>query len=346
MRHPRSLALRCFLVLLFALLVACQKSQPDQPLAEPSAKPAASVAAIPSAPPVASSAQAPAASTSSVAPTADRPWKKALLWRIEGPKPSYLLGTIHVPDNRLEPLLPSIDRALTSSDVVMTEIPMDMTTQMSMVPKIMLPGQKTLKTELPPDLYKRVAALLAAKGLPVDPLSKLKVWALATQLTLLDKLALFASKKPLDVRVFEQGTTLGKVTGGLETPDEQVAIFDGLSKDEQVHMLRQTLDLIERQKKAGKDPIEELMTPYLAGEGARLLAALNEGLDPKDPLDMKLMKRLLTDWNKVMSDRIQAKLAAAPDKSHFFAVGAAHLVADDGIVATLKARGMKVTPVE
>ena len=43
---------------------------------------------------------------------------------------------------------------------------------------------------------------------------------------------------------------------------------------------------------------------------APLLTQLNQGFDLKKPLDQKIMKRLITDRNKIMTDRISAKLKA------------------------------------
>ena len=58
------------------------------------------------------------------------------------------------------------------------------------------------------------------------------------------------------------------------------------------------------------------------------------------------MKRLITDRNKVMTDRIAAKLKASPNKTYLFAVGSAHLLGDDGIVAQLKKKGLTVERVQ
>ena len=71
-----------------------------------------------------------------------------------------------------------------------------------------------------------------------------------------------------------------------------------------------------------------------------------EEYDPKDPLEAKLMKRLFTDRNERMAERIAKKLKAEPGKSFFFAVGAGHLPGDDGIVERLRKAGYKVKRVE
>ena len=89
-----------------------------------------------------------------------RPTENPFLWMIgEGP-PSFVFGTIHLPDERVLALPEVVLEAFDAADVLYTEIPMDMATQMSMAPKLFLPDGKTLKDVLPADLFKRVEAII------------------------------------------------------------------------------------------------------------------------------------------------------------------------------------------
>src|SRR5215510_15315077 len=64
------------------------------------------------------------ASARTQAPAA-QPTQKPLLWRIEGPVPSYLYGTIHIPDQRVLALPEVVMRAMAASDAVYTEVQLD-----------------------------------------------------------------------------------------------------------------------------------------------------------------------------------------------------------------------------
>ncbi len=119
-------------------------------------------------------------------------------------------------------------------------------------------------------------------------------------------------------------------------------MFDGLSDEKQVRMLEQTLDLLDQFKAEGRDPIEHLLAAYLSGDEKKMLAAMLETYDPENELDKKLMKRLFTDRNATMSDRIAKKIEAGRGKSFFFAIGAGHLVGAEGMVAKLRARGLAI----
>jgi hypothetical protein len=171
-----------------------------------------------------------------------------------------------------------------------------------------------------------------------------KVWAVGIQIGLLDHIQdmMSGSKKPIDVVLHDRAKALNKRTSGLETETEQLNVFDTLTKDEQARFLEEALDERDKDVREHRDSFVALMNLYLAGEEAPLLAQLNAGFDAQKPLDQKLLKRLITDRNKIMTDRIAAKMKTAPPRVYLFAVGAAHLLGDDGIIAQLKKKGMTV----
>ena len=79
---------------------------------------------------------------------------------------------------------------------------------------------------------------------------------------------------------------------------------------------------------------------------ANLDKLLNEwmtGFDPK--LLARFMDALLIQRNHVMAERIGEKLKAAPGKGLFFAIGAGHLIGEEGVLKLLEKQGLKVTRV-
>ena len=330
-----------FVVFLVALL-ACgsSKERVDAPKPNPEAQPSAS--AVASAQPSASAASS-AAPEQVATPTEWHP----LLFKIAGAKPSYLFGTIHVPDSRLGTFPAPMNSALASADEVVTEMPLDDTSPMHAMQLSSLPAGKTLSTELPKAVYDRLKATFDAKGLGMafPMLERMKIWAIAVQVGLLDHLKdLIGGAKPIDVVLHDRAVSMTKKTSGLETENEQLAVFDGLTKDEQTRFLEESLDERDKAERDHKDLFVTLMNLYIAGDEGPLLKELNSGFDTSKPLDVKLMKRLITDRNKIMSDRIATKVKAP--RSYFFAVGAAHLLGDDGVVAQLKKKGLTVDRVQ
>ena len=265
------------------------------------------------------------------------------LWKIEGQSPSYLFGTIHLPDKRVTRLPAPVERAFQSSDAVFTEVPLDAASMTGQIASMMLPGQQTLSHILPADLLERSEKALqdVNPALTLQPLQRFKVWALATMLTVLDQQLKNPGQLPLDARLYQRAESENKTLGSLETPQEQMDIFDSMRQDEQVKMLRDTLDFIDDAKARGQSVSEEMIQWYLKGDiqafGEFLMSYVTE-----DAFYDALFERLLHDRNRLMADRIASEIAQHPGRGHFFAVGAGHFWGETAIQRLLRAKGLKV----
>src|SRR5215510_837779 len=161
-----------------------------------------------------------------------RATEKPFLWRIDGPVPSYLYGTVHVPDPRVLELPEVVRRALSASDVFNAEIPLDASTQLAMMGKIMLPPGQDLRSLAGEEVFARlIRAVSKGLGAAAPPgaaevlaamLTPMKPWAVMSQVELLEFLPdITAGRQPLDVMLYTMATKDGKELGGLETLDEQ-----------------------------------------------------------------------------------------------------------------------------
>jgi uncharacterized protein YbaP (TraB family) len=143
---------------------------------------------------------------------------------------------------------------------------------------------------------------------------------------------------PLDMALQYQATRQGKPTYGLETMEEQIAVFNGMSLEDQVSLLRDTVQT----QKAAQEAMEELTQAYLDRDLAGLMA-LNEKFRPADTrVYDALMDRLLVQRNRNMTERMQKYLKQG---NAFIAVGALHLPGDSGLLKLLSAGGHHVTRV-
>jgi len=341
---------RFFRWLVFVVLLLGCGSSKDQHVDTP--PPSASSASVAPPQPSAAESATPVASASQAPPTPLNPpqvWKP-LLYKIAGTKASYLFGTIHIPDARIATFPASLDQAIAASDEIVNEMPLDKASNpMAMMSSFQMPNGKTLATELPKPLYDRLKAAFVSKnlGMALPMMEHMKVWAVAAQVALIDHLMdIVSGGKAIDINIHDKAKAAGKPTSGVETEAEQLQVFDGLTKDEQARMLEQTLDQRDQDLREGNDPVAKLMNLYVVGDEIPLLTELNAGFDKTKPLDQKLLKRLITDRNKIMTDRIAAKVKASPNKAYFFAIGAAHLLGDDGVVAQLKKKGLTIERVQ
>jgi len=325
-----SSSMQRFVVVLAVLvaLVSCKKDSPKPTPAVP-----ASVAALPkdTLPPVPADA-------------AETRWARPFVYRIVGAKPSWLFGTIHVSEPALATFPPSLDAAIEQAEVVNTEVPMDPSMGSEFIAGARLGGGKTLDNVLPPPLFARARGAFAEKSLDLAPFLHSKPWFLAVEVSLLDHL--LELQQPIDARIYQRAQAARKEVGGLETVKEQIDVFDGLSEGEQVSMVEEALDQRDKARKDGRDPLHELLVAYLAGDEGGLEKALDRDYDPKNPLDVKMRARLLTDRNAHMAERIAERTRRTPARSWLFAVGSAHLLGTDGVVAKLRAAGLTVERVD
>ena len=298
------------------------------------------------------------AAPSAPATAAATPTARPLLWAVGRTNPSYLFGTIHLPDARVVALGPAVERALTEIDTLVTEIPMDAALQMSIMGKVLLPNDQTLADVVGAPLAARLDRAIE-QTLPKDAppgsaamlsklLSRMKPWAAMTQLSLLEFLPdMMAGRKPLDAMLWERAQKAGKQVAALETIDEQLAVFDHFSIADQKRLLEMTLDSLDesRSKGKGRTPTQELIDAYLSGDLAILTRVMNESMEGDRELTKRFTAVALDARNQVMATRIRQRLAEKPGARYFFAVGAAHYAGDDGVVALLRKAGLDVTRV-
>src|SRR6516164_7635048 len=84
-----------------------------------------------------------------------QPTQNPLLWRIEGSVPSYLFGTIHIPDQRVLALPDVVKKAIDVSDAIYTEIPFDAGSIKSASEASQLRQSQDLKTIVGDEVFSR-----------------------------------------------------------------------------------------------------------------------------------------------------------------------------------------------
>ena len=267
-----------------------------------------------------------------------------LLWRIETEPPSWLFGTIHLGDPRVLALSTAVEDALYGSDAVFTELPMGGSLMSGMARHIFLPPDQTLEDVLPAKLHARLQAYLKSRGSPKRLLERMQIWGVVMTLGTLDFADAMAAGQPLDAWLWDEGRAMGLEVGGLEFMEEQVHAFGNFTSEEQVELLRQTLDKLE--EALGEDTSESIIQAYLDGRVDEMMEVMEvtSGADADtDELSKRLQTQLLDERNQRMTERITLKLRQSPGKQFFFAVGAAHMPGEQGLVELLRQQGFGVT---
>jgi len=262
-------------------------------------------------------------------------YSQALLWKVSkaGNSSSYIFGTIHVSDPRITDLPEAVESALNNSDTfVMEALPTSEETLLLSQMMFYADGT-TLKDYLDDELFQRTAKVLSAFQLPIEAVVVMRPWA---AFLIMNYPA--DNTMPLDLKLLEIAESKGAKTAGLETLREQGAVFSEMALQDQLRLL---LDTVCNYTMVTQG-IEEMKQFYLARDLNGLLAASTQHPYADEPLYKELNKRLLTDRNKLMIDRMQPYLRKG---NAFIAVGALHLPGNDGIMENLNQQGYKITAI-
>jgi hypothetical protein len=139
----------------------------------------------------------------------------------------------------------------------------------------------------------------------------------------------------LDVRLTNQAQAAGKPVTGLETMQEQIAVFDSLPPDEQASFLSAAAMEIPQKEKL----MAAMKDAYLRRdiEGVRNAAYAGATKTERAAAD-KLERGLIDERNKRMAQRMQSRF----DGGTFVAIGALHLPGEDGVLALLERDGYTI----
>ena len=262
-------------------------------------------------------------------------FSRGLLWKIESPgvAPSYLFGTYHSNDPRITTLPCPVQEAFNRTSSYTMEVITNGAGIVSMAEAMFLSDGKTLKDVLGESLYQETLRAVGT-GAPsrAGGIDNMKPWAVMMMLS-----APRAGRGLfLDMALQYDATQRGKPTYGLETMQEQIAVFNGMSLEDQVILLRDAVQNVQ----LTQDAMEELTRAYLRRDLSALLA-LNEKLKPNDGrVYADMMDRLLVQRNANMVERMRVRLK---EGNAFVAVGALHLPGETGMLRLLSAAGYRVT---
>lgn len=263
---------------------------------------------------------------------------KNFLWRVSrDEKTIFLLGSIHYLRKENYPLNPAILSALDASKRLVLEVDLNRTSAASAqrltLEKAIYRDDMTLAQNISEETYQLAARRANELGLDMAILNSMKPWfaALTMVAIKLQRIGL-DSKFGVDRYLAERAKNSGKPTGGLETLEFQLSLFDQLSKREQEMMLRQTVDELERLDK----DINDIVKSWLKGEGDQLATLMLGGMQEYPELYQKILVERNRRWVGEIERLVQQGGGA------MVVVGAAHLLGKDSVVEMLKEKGYSV----
>ena len=267
--------------------------------------------------------------------------ENSLLWKIEGKglhKASYLFGTIHIIKSE-EFFLPNgFNEAFNKSNNIVFEIDMsmldDMEEVMSLLPKVMMKDDLSLRDLISEDEYEKVNRFFTEAGLPLFFLEKIKPMFLTMFADPEVKPGILENGeyKSYELEFHSMAENQNKKVSGLESIDYQISILDSIPYKEQARMLLESID----NQAQDTSSFDLLVKQYKEQDINTLFNSIK-----KDDIS-KYEKILLNDrnenWIPVMEEMMK-------QEASFFAVGAGHLGGEKGVINLLRKAGYKVIPV-
>lgn len=254
-----------------------------------------------------------------------------MLWRVERDgKTSHLLGTIHL-GIPAESLPAPVWDAFSAGTTFVSEAD-----TRNLDPKLVmgmgaLPPGRTLEQMLTPEQWKALNAQLPL--VPRSQLTRFKPWlvtVLLTQQTIPTELQV----QPMDQTLLERAASEAKKLVFLETPKEQLALFNDIPEDDMLASLIEFLDDPEEARRM----MGQLFEGYQSGDESQVQEAVMFSMKDHPEQYARIIVQRNKNWMPTLVPLLE-------QGDTFIAVGLGHLLGDEGLLALLSARGFQITRV-
>lgn len=260
------------------------------------------------------------------------PKRESLLWSLEraGLPASYLLGTMHVRDERVFRWMPQLEALLAQCDLLALEFDLGELPGPGLQESLLLPPGTSLDRLMGLRRYRKLRRILhKAFGLDLNAFRGLHPMMLKQAIDA----AILSEDMPhtLDEALYRAARELDLPVTGLERFAHQLELLRRLPVEEQVHDLLRLGSQVRRYRRQ----IHQLARLYEQKRLRDLYRAVRRGAGKH--------RRLLIDRRNEAMVRRLAELTAG--RRVFAAVGAGHLPGHRGMLRLLKQRGFRVRAV-
>ena len=261
------------------------------------------------------------------------------LWEVTGPngQHGYLFGTIHALPDGTAWRTPLFDKAFAQANLLAVEIAnLNSPAQLHDVfgRLATTPGEKPVAERVAPSQRALILRVMKRNGLHDADYSAMETWGVALAWSQLSNDG--DSGNGVDRALLKQAGERRVIE--LEGAEKQLGLFDHLPPAEQSDLLVEVARDLDRGAEA--EGSGKRLDGWLTGNVAQLEQETRTGL----LADPELRRVLLVDRNRDWAARIETLLASG--RIPFVAVGAAHLVGPDGLVALLSRRGYAIKRIQ
>ncbi len=274
---------------------------------------------------------------------------EAVLWRIERPgiEPSYLFGTVHIADDSLQDLPQAVREAIARSKIVALEAGelsrRALKYAMRQAGPLMVAHDRPLERILASDELEIIERVLVKAGFPREMALGFKPWAVTMLLTDSDcqRKKQQEGLRSVDLLVAEQAKSQGLSPVGLETLVEQYESLAQLPDDVQNAWLRSSIALHER-----SDDMVHTIAELYRFRRIDAVWDLTRLMAPKAGMTDAVLADLKNALVGKRNVRLHSRARPLIDQGGaFIAIGAMHLIGEEGLVSQLRRDGFTVTAI-
>jgi uncharacterized protein YbaP (TraB family) len=255
----------------------------------------------------------------------------------------YFLGTVHLLKPETEWRTEKLDAAIAEATELWLELPSTDPAKMAgemmgLVARYGMAPNQRLSKDLTPEELKTLDEAARLSGLTAAQLDIFRPWFAA--ITISTSAMTHAGYDPtsgVDSKIEGIFGAREITPKGLETAEEQIKVFAGMPREDELEYLRQT---IEDYREAPTE-LDEMVANWAKGD----LAAMEDMfVTEMKAEDAALYDAILTKRNANWVVQIEEMLKGSG--TIFIAVGAGHLIGPDSVIAMLDAKGIKAERVQ
>ena len=266
----------------------------------------------------------------------------------KGEDTALVVGTLHIPDPRLDPIIETARSYIEDADLLILEATAEdeagIQTLAARKPEMFFITEgPTMIDILSPEEWDQVTERLEAIGIPAFLAAKFQPWYLTLTLAVppCAMELLQSGEKGLDRQLETIAIQAGVPLAALDDMETVLRIFSDEPIEDQLDGLRITLET----QQDGNASTSTLMQGYFEGriretwEFARILLArsgIEDGEEMFDEVNQQLLIDRNKDWESKLPDLITGKHVV-------IAVGAAHLSGETGVVRALERAGYAIS---
>jgi uncharacterized protein YbaP (TraB family) len=268
---------------------------------------------------------------------ADGPNGVGTIWRVRnGAGTVYIAGSLHQLRRDHASLPDAYGQAYAASRQLVMEIDMEAISPTvlagELVGRAIDPQGRSLRSSLGEPRWRVLQPRLAGLGMPDQAVDRFEPWAVALLLASSDFLRRgYSPASGVEGQLQARAASDRKPIDGLETPAVQFELLDGLPLQDQIGLLDMTLKELD----AMGTLLDDLERAWRAGDLPRLEALLLKEYRQRPDLYQRLVGARNAHWVAPIRGFLQR-----PDDT-LVVVGLMHLLGDRGLIALLRAQGLR-----